>query len=151
MAQATRDAEGFVQSISNIPENEDFVVYGTIHAHPESADALEAVYAETTRLAQSEPGTVYYCICRVSSLQSHKLRITLTRKQDQDDRTMFHMFERYQGKAAFDAHNKQPIIQKLIHEWKYIRGVKAWFPPANLDTTTRLPELQSTQEARSEI
>jgi hypothetical protein len=55
------------------------------------------------------------------------------------------MFERYQGKAAFDAHNEQPIIQKLIHEWKYIRGVKAWFPPANLDTTTRLPELQSTQ------
>jgi hypothetical protein len=48
MAQATRDAEGFVQSISNIPENEDFVVYGTIHAFPESADALEAVYVETT-------------------------------------------------------------------------------------------------------
>jgi hypothetical protein len=64
---------------------------------------------------------------------------------------MFHMFERYQGKAAFDAHNQQPIIQKLVHEWKYIRGVKAWFPPANLDTTTRLPNLQSTEEARSEI
>jgi hypothetical protein len=80
MAQATRDAEGFVQSISNIPEDEDFVVYGTIHAHPESADALEAVYAETTRLAQKEPGTVYYCICRVSLLHSHKLTITADKK-----------------------------------------------------------------------
>jgi hypothetical protein len=72
MAQATRDAEGFVQSISNIPENEDFVVYGTIHAFPESADALEAVYVETTRLAQTEPGTVYYCICRVWHQQQQR-------------------------------------------------------------------------------
>lgn len=70
MAQATRDAEGFVVNISNIPEDEDFVVYGTIHAHPGSADALEVVYAETTRLAQNEPGTVYYCICRVSAIAS---------------------------------------------------------------------------------
>lgn len=68
MAQATRDAEGFVTNITNIPEDEDFVVYGTIHAHQGSADALEAVYAETTRLAQFEPGTVYYCICRVRSV-----------------------------------------------------------------------------------
>jgi hypothetical protein len=68
MARATRNAEGFVVDISNIPEDEDFVVYGTIHAHPGSADALEAVYAETTRLAQDEPGTVYYCICRVGTL-----------------------------------------------------------------------------------
>jgi hypothetical protein len=86
------------------------------------------------------------------NLYTHTSRRSwLTRQQDQDDRTMFHMFERYQGKTAFDAHNQQPIIQKLVHEWKYIRGVKAWFPPANLDTTTRLPNLQSTQEARSEI
>jgi quinol monooxygenase YgiN len=49
------------------------------------------------------------------------------------------MFERYKGKAAFDAHNSQPIIQKLLNEWKYIRGVKAWFPPADLDTAMRLP------------
>lgn len=65
MVNATRDTEGFVLSITDIPEDEDFVVYGTIHAYPEHADALEAVYAETTRLAQNEPGTVYYCICRV--------------------------------------------------------------------------------------
>lgn len=63
----------------------------------------------------------------------------ITSQQDQDDTSMFHMFERYKGKAAFDAHNAQPIIQKLLNEWKYIRGVKAWFPPANLDPTMRLP------------
>lgn len=63
MARAIRDSEGFVVDIENI--HEDFVVYGTVHAHPEHADALEAVYAETTRLAQREPGTLYYCICRV--------------------------------------------------------------------------------------
>jgi len=73
MAHATRDAEGFVSNITNIPEDEDFVVYGTIHAHPGSADALEAVYAETTRLAQDEPGTVYYCICRVRTLPLYVL------------------------------------------------------------------------------
>lgn len=68
MVNATRDADGFVLSITDIPEDEDFVVYGTIHAYPEHADALEAVYAETTRLAQNEPGTVYYCICRVYTI-----------------------------------------------------------------------------------
>lgn len=74
MATATRDAEGFVIDIKNIPEDEDFVVYGTIHAYPEHADALEAVYAETTRLAESEPGTVYYCICRVRTIRFLQVR-----------------------------------------------------------------------------
>lgn len=49
------------------------------------------------------------------------------------------MFERYKGKAGFDAHNAQPIIQKLVNEWKYFRGVKAWFPPAELKATVQLP------------
>lgn len=82
MAQATRDAEGFVIDISNIPEDEDFVVYGTIHAHPGCADALEAVYAETTRHAQDEPGTVYYCICRVWNIRrrQHAMAIVMTNK-----------------------------------------------------------------------
>lgn len=74
MATATRDAEGFVLDIQNIPEDQDFVIYGTIHAHPQHADALEAVYAETTRLAESEPGTVYYCICRVRLLRGLRQR-----------------------------------------------------------------------------
>jgi len=64
----------------------------------------------------------------------------VTRPQDQDDRDMFHMFERYKGKSGFNAHCAQPIIQKLLNEWKYIRGVKAWFPPAKLDSTMRLPQ-----------
>jgi quinol monooxygenase YgiN len=111
---------GFVNAIPTLPETDDFCVYGTIHAHPEHADALEAVYAETTRLSLSEPGTVYYCICR-----------------DGDDPTMFHMFERYRGKQGFDAHNAQPIIQKLVNESGYLKGVKARFA---------IPGLRSAKE-----
>lgn len=109
-----------------VPEGE-FCVYGIVgfpyssdyprsrrqvYAYPEHADALEAVYAETTRLAASEPGTVYYCISR-----------------DPDDRTVFHFFERYTGRAAFDEHNAQPIIKKLIQD-KLFKGVKAKFVEA---------------------
>ena len=83
-----------------------------VYAYPEHADALEAVYAETTRLAASEPGTIYYCISR-----------------DGDDPTAFHFFERYTGRAAFDEHNSQPIIQKLIED-KLFKGVKAKFVEA---------------------
>jgi quinol monooxygenase YgiN len=68
------------------------------------------VYAETTRLAQYETGTVYYSLGR-----------------DEEHRHVFHFFERYMGKKAFEAHNAQPIIQKLVNEDKYIRGVKARF------------------------
>ena len=63
----------------------------------------------------------------------------MTCQQDRDDGSVFHMFERYKGKAGFDAHNAQPIIQKLVNEWKYFRGVKAWFPPAELKATVQLP------------
>ncbi len=69
---------------------------------------MEAVYTETTRLAQLEPGCIYYCISR-----------------DPDDTNIFHFFERYTGKKAFDEHNAQPIIQKLLKKDKYMRGVKA--------------------------
>ncbi|KAF7308524.1 ABM domain-containing protein [Mycena chlorophos] len=99
--------EGFLTEMPPIPEDE-FVVFGQAIAYPEHADALERVYAETTRLAASEPGTVYYCLAR-----------------DEKDRNKFHFFERYKGRKAFDAHNEQPIIQKLLKEDKYIRGVQA--------------------------
>lgn len=59
------------------------------------------------------------------------------------------MFERYKGKVGFDAHNQQPIIQKLVNEWKYFRGVKAWFPPANLRDTMPLPVDGSTELGKS--
>ncbi|KAJ5591550.1 uncharacterized protein N7459_001919 [Penicillium hispanicum] len=108
---ADSNPEGFLTELPLIPEDE-FCVFGTVYAYPQHADALEAVYAETTRLAQFEPGTIYYCLCR-----------------DGDDRTVFHFFERYKGRAAFDAHNAQPIIQKLMAD-QYIRGVKAKFMKA---------------------
>ncbi|KAK3377362.1 hypothetical protein B0T24DRAFT_678198 [Lasiosphaeria ovina] len=95
-----------------IPEDE-FCVFGTVYAFPEHADALEAVYAETTRLAALDPGSLYYCICR-----------------DSDDPAVFHFFERYTGRKAFDAHNQQPIIRKLLDEDKYMRKVKATFVKA---------------------
>lgn len=101
----------FLTELPPIPEDE-FCVFGTVHAHPEHADALEAVYAETTRRAEFEPGTIYYCLAR-----------------DANDRNVFHFFERYAGKKAFDDHNAQPIIQKLMAD-QYIKGVKAKFMKA---------------------
>lgn len=105
------ESEDFLTELPPIPESE-FVVFGTVYAHPEHADALEAVYAQTTRNAQSEPGTIYYCLCR-----------------DGDDPNIFHFFERYAGREAFEAHNDQPIIRKLMAD-KFIRGVKAKFMKA---------------------
>ncbi|KAI3337612.1 hypothetical protein HD806DRAFT_477128 [Xylariaceae sp. AK1471] len=98
-----------IKSKWKIPEGE-FCVYGTVYAYPEKADALEAVYAETTRLAQFEPGIIYYCLSR-----------------DSDDPTIFHFFERYTSKKAFDDHNSQPIIKKLLDVDKYIKDVTAVF------------------------
>lgn len=102
------DSEPFLTEMPPIPEGE-FCIYGTVHAYPEHADALEAVYAETTRLAQFEPGAIYYCLTRDSE-QPH----------------IFYFFEQYTSKQAFDDHNAQPIIQKLMED-KFIRGVKAKF------------------------
>lgn len=85
-----------------IPEHE-FCVYGTVYAHPEHADTLKAVYAETTRLSQLEPGIIYYCLAR-----------------DAEGPTALHFFERYNGRDAFEEHSQQPIIQKLVAS-RYIR------------------------------
>lgn len=93
----------------DIPEGE-FCVFGTVYAYPDKADALEAVYAETTRLAQHEPGTIYYTLAR-----------------DTSDASVFHFFERYKNREAFERHNSQPIIQKLLNEDKYIKDVTAKF------------------------
>lgn len=79
-----------------------------VFAFPQHADALEAVYRETTMLSASEPGILYYCISR-----------------DADDPAVFHFFERYTGREAFDAHNSLPIIQKLLNEDGYIKNVEA--------------------------
>lgn len=79
-----------------------------VFAFPQHADALEAVYRETTMLSASEPGILYYCISR-----------------DTDDPSIFHFFERYTGREAFDAHNNLPIIQKLLNDDGYIKNVEA--------------------------
>jgi hypothetical protein len=40
---------------------------------------------------------------------------------------MFHFFERYTGRAAFETHNKQPAIVKLLTVDLYIDRVEAEF------------------------
>ncbi|TPX08844.1 uncharacterized protein E0L32_009662 [Thyridium curvatum] len=102
-------AEGvYLPELPPIPEDE-FCVFGIVWADPQHADALEAVYAETTRLAKDEAGIIYYCLAR-----------------DEDDPNMFHFFERYTGRKAFQDHNSQPIIRKLLAD-NYIKDVKAKF------------------------
>jgi quinol monooxygenase YgiN len=108
MTTSSPSEPNFLTSIPPLPKTE-FCIYGTVHAYPEHADALEAVYAETTRLAQFEPGVIYYCLTR-DTQQPH----------------IFYFFEQYTGKQAFEDHNAQPIIQKLMAD-KFIRGVEAKF------------------------
>ena len=60
-------------------------------------------------MAQSEPGTIYYCISR-----------------DRTDRSIFHFFEQYASKKAFEDHATQPIMEKLMQD-KLMKDVKAVF------------------------
>jgi quinol monooxygenase YgiN len=80
-----------------------------VYTVPEHADEVEAVYKQTTAHAEVEEGTVYYCISR-----------------DSKDPSVFHFFERYKSKAAFDAHNDQDIIKKLLASG-WMKDVKAVF------------------------
>ncbi|KAK5111000.1 hypothetical protein LTR62_005375 [Meristemomyces frigidus] len=102
----------FLSGDFEIPEGE-FIIFGTaspVYAHPEHADALAQVYAYTNEHAKSEPGTLQYCLAR-----------------DPDDPTVFHMFEHYASRKAFEEHNDQPIIKKLIEVDGFMKGVKAKF------------------------
>lgn len=128
---AEYQCEGYLTELPPVPEGE-FCVFGTVslteipadfqtkvvadyvkvYAHPEHADALEAVYAETTRHSASEPGIIYYCLAR-----------------DDDDRNVFHFFERYTGRKAFEEHNSTPTVKKLIADG-LMKGVKAKFVQA---------------------
>ncbi|KAF7308523.1 ABM domain-containing protein [Mycena chlorophos] len=98
--------ESFITEFPPTPES-PFVLVGQLLAHPEHADALERVYGEMTRQAASEPGILFYYLAR-----------------DEHDRNRFYFFEQYAGRQAFEEHSKQPIIQKLATEYKYIRGIK---------------------------
>jgi len=93
-------------SLIDFPEGE-FCVYGTVYTFPEHSDKVEATYKETTRLAEKEEGIVYYCLAR-----------------DKDDPSIFHFFERYKSKEAFQAHNEQDIIVNFV-ESGWIKDVKA--------------------------
>ncbi|KAK3312748.1 hypothetical protein B0H66DRAFT_568836 [Apodospora peruviana] len=102
------DNASIMDKIPDVPQDE-FTVYGTVYAFPEHADALEAVYTASTRQAASEEGIIYYCISR-----------------DPDDRDVFHFFERYSGRKAFEAHVSTPLMVQLFKD-KYIKEVKARF------------------------
>ncbi|KAK4445922.1 hypothetical protein QBC34DRAFT_412475 [Podospora aff. communis PSN243] len=106
---STDSTPALLSNLPPIPEDE-FCVFGRVYAHPAHADALEQTYALTTHLAASEPGIIHYCIAR-----------------DEEDPTMFHFFERFTGREAFEAHNKQPVIVKLLTVDLYIDRVEAKF------------------------
>ncbi|KAJ4420301.1 hypothetical protein N0V85_000650 [Neurospora sp. IMI 360204] len=88
-----------------------------VYAHPQHASALALVYEETTRLSASEPGVIYYCISRESDDSG----------RGGGDSRVFHFFERFTGREAFEAHSRQPIIRKLLEEDGYIERVEAVF------------------------
>ena len=92
----------------DIPSGE-FVVYGTVYTVPEHSDKVHAIYQQLTHNAQSEPGTTYYCLSR-----------------DPSDSSVFHFFERYADKAAFEAHNEQQIVKDLISSG-WMKNVRAVF------------------------
>ena len=90
-----------------------------VYAHPEHADALEALYAKMTELAQTEPGVIHYCLARRT-----------------DDPMAFHFFERYESKAAFEEHVSREETQKILGSG-WVRDTVARFerpikPPACL-------------------
>ena len=61
---------------------------------------------------EDEPGTIYYCIAR-----------------DPDERHIFHFFERYSGRAAFDLHNSSHVVKTIFAE-KLFEKVDAKFVTA---------------------
>ncbi|KAK3486770.1 uncharacterized protein B0T23DRAFT_388407 [Neurospora hispaniola] len=110
-----------------IPEGE-FCVFGKVYARPQHASALARVYEETTRLAASEPGMIYYSIS-----QEPEAEDTTTDDAGRGEgggggekkrSRVFYFFEQYTGREAFEAHNRQPIIRKLLDEDKYIETVE---------------------------
>ncbi|SMY29925.1 unnamed protein product [Zymoseptoria tritici ST99CH_1A5] len=115
-SKAEYQREDFMTEMPPIPEDE-FTVFGTVYAHPQHADAMDAVYRKLTAMSASELGTIYYCIAR-----------------DPDDRSVFHFFERYTGRKAFDEHNNSTTVKDLLASG-WMKGVKAKFvKPVELGT-----------------
>ena len=94
-----------------IPEGE-FVVYGKVYTDSAHSDDVEELYAQMTEHAQYEEGIIYYCLAR-----------------DLDDRTVFHFFERYASREAFERHNETDLVKKLMSTG-WMKGVSARFGKA---------------------
>jgi len=81
--------EAMLAYLPPLPE-EEFVVYQTVFAHQEQADALAQLSADFVKMAEDEPGTLALVIGR-----------------DMTDPTRFLVFERYAGKEACLQHLKR--------------------------------------------
>jgi len=64
--QTQDDSEADDIKFGKIPDEGDFVVYGTVYCKPEHADTLAALYSEMTKIAKTEPGVIYYKLARNS-------------------------------------------------------------------------------------
>ncbi|KAF2733363.1 hypothetical protein EJ04DRAFT_439220 [Polyplosphaeria fusca] len=95
-------------NLPTYPEGE-FCAVGSLHAHPQHADALVAIYKQTTKLAKSEPGVIYYCISR-----------------DNNDPTLFYFFERYASQEALEVHMRQEILRNMLAK-EYIKDMDVKF------------------------
>jgi quinol monooxygenase YgiN len=59
------------------------------------------LYSKMTKIAKTEPGVIYYSLARNST-----------------DPTIFHFFEHYADKAAFEAHTSREETQTILKgEW----------------------------------
>jgi quinol monooxygenase YgiN len=103
-----------MNGFSSIPAGE-FVIYGSVLLQlslslisyssnwPQftvpllQADEVALKIKEITKLAQSEEGTLHYCI-----------------SADTIERNRFHLFERYESKAAFEQHMNQALVKELF-------------------------------------
>ncbi|KAL2818571.1 hypothetical protein BJX63DRAFT_429072 [Aspergillus granulosus] len=75
----------------------EFVIYGSFIVPILQADEVALKIKEITKLAESEKGTLHYCI-----------------SADTIDRNRFHLFERYESEAAFQHHMNQPLVKELF-------------------------------------
>ncbi|KAL3444285.1 hypothetical protein BJX65DRAFT_311062 [Aspergillus insuetus] len=91
--------------LSQIPSSE-FVIYGTLTVTPGTEAQAATLIHQIANEVKSHEGTVYYCIT-----------------QDPANARLFHLFERYTGKAAFLEHGEMPLVKELfglVREFKPI-------------------------------
>jgi quinol monooxygenase YgiN len=77
------------------------LTFGQVYCKPQFADDLAALYSKMTKIAKTEPGVIYYSLARNTT-----------------DPTIFHFFEHYANKAAFEAHTSREETQTILKgEW----------------------------------